>query len=338
MDWNEMRLLEVRSSTTTSRFNLFTLYAPDKRISWAQANGSRSSVAYVPAGVTASEQTDRQAQLLSLISARAGLFPRTLSQSLQSKLEPAYRPRREPSFGAFLFTLLLLVGVTVADVLFPVTPFRWVNWASAGSLALATGAAVVSRLHLARADPTVLSPASPPAAVAPSLDTPEISYTLSWSVPPVSRLVGFFIGVCLAINLLPCGWVLRQDKSVSMGSFALGCTLGALGLIGAVLAFYAAANGTTRIHADSAGLSRYKGRRRRSIAWSSVEDITWRGSCSRQFFYLVKGEEPTSLISWLAGPPAASAGPPADGSMLIGGDELAALVAARTGQQIHVRT
>jgi hypothetical protein len=167
------------------------------------------------------------------------------------------------------------------------------------------------------------------------------------------------VGVCLAVNLIPGGWVLWQyvqeagytvfgaqppplfeDVFVNAtGSLVLAPLLGLFGAVGVGLVYGAAiAGGATRIRADRDGLTRDRGRRQLMLLWSSVQDISWGAGRRGQFAYLVKGDVPTSVISWPAGPQPASARPPEDGAMPIGGDELAALVAAQSGQQIRVRT
>jgi hypothetical protein len=92
------------------------------------------------------------------------------------------------------------------------------------------------------------------------------------------------------------------------------------------------------IRVDRDGLTVISGRRLQLMAWSSVQEIWWGAGRRGKFSYLVKSDVPTFQIRWTAGPQAAhAASPPEDGSVPIGPDELAALVAARCGQVIRLR-
>jgi hypothetical protein len=358
MTWTEMRLLEVEKGSSPGN-RRFSLYAPGKRIAWTEYSAP-VGVEYVPARASLTEQALRQAKLLSLVSARTGLAAHTLTRAMEHKAAPALAAKQRSNSGALLFLIVLLVGFTAADVVVPATPFHWVNWASAGSLALATLALIVAVLWsavTARAHPAY---ATPPSAGAPSLDAHGVAYSLSWNIPLVTRLVMMGIGVCLAVNVIPGVWVLWQyvqeagytlfgsqppptspDGFVSAtGSVVIASFLGIFGGGAGVGLIYGAAIAcrTTRIRADRDGLTRDRGRRQFMLLWSSIQDISWGAGRRGQFAYLVKGDTPISLISWPAGPQVASSSPPEDDTVPIGGDELAALVAARTGRQIRVRT
>jgi hypothetical protein len=345
-----MRLLELGGASIRRRF---ILYAPGKCIEWTDYSANYAmdlGSGYVPAGATASEQTLRQAKLLSLISVHTGLAPRTLRKSMQR--DPASSPgaQRRTVVVVFFVCVLIMVGIMVVDIVFPITPYRWVNWASAGSLALATLVLSVFSARLAKTNRRLPEQATPPSASAPPLDGSGIRYTLSWKSPLLRRLVGIGLGVCLLVNLLPALWVLlpalfgssfqpvSENASPSIGTFVLAGTLALFGVMGAGLAYSAATTGTLRIQADTDGLTIDIGRRREVILWSSIQDISWGAGRTSQFAYLVKGDVPTAMISWSAGLQGASASPPEDGTVPIGGDELAALVASRTGLVLRVRT
>lgn len=349
--WDEMRLLEVDRGDTTSK-RRFALYAQGKRIGWTEYTAGLGAE-YVPVGATASEMTLRQAALLSLIAARTGLTPRTLAKTLESKPAPAHAAKRSSDAVALLVLTLVLAGITAADFLFPVTPFTWVNWISAGSLALATLSLIIASLRTALARSTLPAHTSPPSVGAPSLDAPGVAYVLSWRTPLVWRLLMIFIGLCLAVNLVPGVWLLlmqfalllpgfhpqllSDDVFAIMGRYALAFALGMVGLIGLGLVYGGVIAATAHIRADKDGLTTGSGRRQQLMPWSSVQDISWGPGRRGQFAYLVKSDVPTFQISWPAGPQVASASPPSDGAVPIGADELAALVAARIGKPIRVR-
>ena len=351
MAWDEMRLLEVDRGDTTSK-RRFALYAQGKRIDWTEYTAGLGAE-YVPVGATASEMTLRQAALLSLIAARTGLTPRTLAKTLESKPAPARAAKRSSNAAALLVLSLFMAGITAADFLFPVTPFPWVNWISAGSLALATLCLITASLWTALSRSTLPAQSSPPSVGAPSLDAPGVAYVLTWRTPLGRRLLLIFIGLCLAFNLVPGVWTLLQQFGLLLpgfhpqllsenvftiiGRFVLAFTLGLIGLIGLGLAYGGMIAATVRIRADKDGLTTGSGRRQQLMPWSSVQDISWGPGRRGQFAYLVKSDVPTFQISWPAGPQVASASPPSDGAVPIGADELAALVAARIGKPIRVR-
>lgn len=201
MAWDEMRLLEVVSGDLQSQ-RRFALYAPCKRIRWAEYR-SGLGAEYVPVDVTASEMTLRQAALLSLITAKTGLAPRTLAKTLERRPATARTVKRSSQAVTLLVFALILAGIAVADFFFSVTPVPWVNWVSTGSLALATLCLIVASVWMALAKPTLPAHARPPSVGAPSLDAPGVSYILSWRTPLLRRLALICIGLCLAVNLVP---------------------------------------------------------------------------------------------------------------------------------------
>jgi hypothetical protein len=105
---------------------------------------------------------------------------------------------------------VIVAGVAAATILFPITPFLWMNWASAGSLALLTCALLVITLRGALGRRRAPAHATPPTVGAPSLEAPGISYVLSWKMPLVRWLIVFSIGMCLALNLIPGAVVVAQ--------------------------------------------------------------------------------------------------------------------------------
>lgn len=350
MAWDEMRLLEVDKGDAQSQRH-FALYTQGKRIGWAEYR-SGLGTQYVPVGATASEMALRQAALLSLIAARTGLAPRTLTKALKRKPASARAAKRSSSAVLLLVGALFLAGITAADVLFPVTPFTWVNWVSAGSLALTTLCLIVASLWTALARRTLPAHASPLSVGAPSLDTPEVAYILGWRTPLLRRLLLIFIGLCLAFNLVPGAWMLilqlapflpdyhseflTDDIFTFMGRFALALVLGIFGAMGLGLAFQGARAATISIRADKHGLRTGIGPREQLIVWSRVQDISWGPGGSGQFASLVKSDVPTFQITWPAGPQVASTSPPSNDAIPIGADELAALVEPQIGKSIRV--
>lgn len=351
MAWDEARLLEAVSGDANA-FRRFSLYASGKRIGWAEYM-TRLGGDYVPAHISSSEMTLRQTALLNLVVARTGLPLRTLAKSLQSKPAPARTVKRSPNAVALLVFALILAGIAVVDFFFPVTPVPWLNWVSTGSLAFLIVCLIIASLWTALARSALPAHASPPSVGAPSFDAPGVVYVLSWRPPQLRRLALICIGLCLAFNLIPSVLTLLLSFGLSlpgshpqflsdgvytfMGRFVLGFVLALVGLVGLAMAYGGMIVTTFRIRADKDGLTTGSGRRQQIMAWSSVQDISWGSGGRGQFTYLVKSDVPTFQISWSAGPQAANVNPPGNGAIPIGGDELAALVAARIGKPIRVR-
>jgi len=307
---------------------------------------------YVPVGATASAIILRQAALLGLIAARTGLAPRTLAKSLKSKPKPARATNRSTNAIVLLVVALVVAGAAAADFLLPMTPLTWVNWVSVGSLAFLTLCLIFASLRAALAPRTLPAHASSPSVGAPVPNVPGVSYVLSWRTAPLTRLLLFIIGLFLAFNLIPGAWalfmlftpflpghetqLLSESAFAMLGRYLLAFALAIFGVIGLGLAFVGARAATTSIRADKDGLTTRTGPSEQLMAWSSVQDISWGLGAGGKFAYLVKSDVPTLQISWVAGLQP-SAIPPSDGAIPIGPDELAALVAARTGKSIRVR-
>src|SRR5579859_4398923 len=128
--WREVILFEVSG---VSGYATFALYAPGKCVTWGEywpGNGSQ----YSPAGATESEMALRQAALLNLVTARTGLEPRTLAESLRRDFIGV--PASAPQAGAFVFAILalLMACLAIGEYRFPITPYAWANRPSVGAL------------------------------------------------------------------------------------------------------------------------------------------------------------------------------------------------------------
>ena len=85
MDWDEAWLLEVVGADANA-VRRFYLYAPGKRIGWAEYM-ARFGADYAPANISSSEMILRQNALLNLVVARTGLPLRTLAKGI-AKAQP----------------------------------------------------------------------------------------------------------------------------------------------------------------------------------------------------------------------------------------------------------
>lgn len=84
-----MRLFEVHGAqslkSATPVIVGFAIYAPDKRIDWRPAYPPADRL---PIGATPMEHAQRLAALVSIVTARTGLEPRTLNLALQRVMPP----------------------------------------------------------------------------------------------------------------------------------------------------------------------------------------------------------------------------------------------------------
>jgi hypothetical protein len=172
-------------------------------------------------------------------------------------------------------------------------------------------------------------------------------------MPLVRRVAFIFFGLCLAINLIPAAWMfLNQSGVVFPGShvymiangafagvahFVLTVILALFGIFGLGMLIAGVRTSKISIKADKDGLTTTKGGHQRLTPWSSIADISWRPGAMGQFVYRVKSNVSPYFIFWPAGPHLTRAFPPGEGAVPIGADELAALVAARSGKPIEVR-
>ena len=368
MDWDEARLLEAVGADANA-FRRFYLYAPGKRIGWAEYM-ARFGADYVSAGISSSEMTLRQVALLNLIVARTGLPPRTLAKSMAktepgsaaptgiaamqgSLLVPASEGKRSSTGITLLVIALIVVGIAVADFFVPITSVPWVNWGSTGSLVFAALILIIASVRELGAGNVVSAHAQPPSAAAPSLAAPGAMYVFSWRVPAFRRLGFIALGLCLGINLIPCAWVALQMFGLYLPGthpqviadapttfivrVILTFTLALFGVMGLGVALGGMIAGTGRVRASEEGLATENGRLKRLIPWSSIQDISWGAGSRGQFSYLVKTDVPTIQASWPADSQAAHVIPPDGGALPIGAHELAALVAAQIGKPIRIR-
>ncbi|HEU5348671.1 MAG TPA: hypothetical protein VFU63_08670 [Ktedonobacterales bacterium] len=356
MDWDEVRLLEAVGADANAA-RRFYLYALGKRISWAEYR-VRFGADYVPADISSSEMTLRQNALLNLVVVRTGLPLRTLAKTLQKRPASSGELRRSTSVSIQLVCALILLGILAVDYLIPISPIPWLKWVSTGALALAALCTISLAVRTAFARSASLTHSMPLSAGAPSLDAPGLVYTLRWR-PSLGRRVALIaLGLSFAISLVPAvlllllallalgvalpGYqpqILHGDGGdfTVMGRFGLAMVHGLVGIVGVGLVYGGAIAARVRIRANQDGLAIIAGPHERVMAWSSVQEISWGTGRYGQSAYLVKGNDPTLQISWPAGPHVTSASLPGDGTVPIGADELAALVAARISKPIRVR-
>lgn len=351
IDWDEARLLEVVGGDANA-WRRYSLYAPGKRISWAEYM-ERFGADYVPAHISSSEMTLREAALLNLVVARTGLPMRTFAKSLQRRPVSSDVLKRSTSVIIYLVFALILAGITAADLLIPVPPLLLLQWVSIGALAIVVLSIVIAAIWTAFARRVSSTHATPPSAGAPSLRAPGVAYILSWRPPLRRRLALVALGVCFVPNLIPAVLMMMLALGIALpgyhsqfsyegdftvlGRFGLAIVHGILGIVGGALIYGATITAIARIRANKDGLTIITGKRERVMAWSSVQDISWGVGSGGQFSYLVKTDVPTVQASWPAGPQTASGDPTSHGAVPIGADELAALVAAQIDKPIRVR-
>ncbi|HET8908363.1 MAG TPA: hypothetical protein VFN11_15515, partial [Ktedonobacterales bacterium] len=151
---------------------------------------------YVPAHISSSEMTLREAALLNLVVARTGLPMRTFAKSLQRRPVSSDVLKRSTSVIMYLVFALILAGITAADLLIPVPPLLLLQWVSIGALANVVLSIVIAAIWTAFARRVSSTHATPPSAGSPSLRAPGVAYILSWRPPLRRRLALVALGVC----------------------------------------------------------------------------------------------------------------------------------------------
>ncbi len=182
--WDEVRLFEVIGPQGNA-LRSFALYAPSKSVIWRDYWTGVGSE-YAPAGATGIENAQRLAALLNLVTARTGLEPRTLAKSLRRDLIGVPASAWQINALASAIFALFFWALAIGEYRFPITPYPWANWPSVAALGiLAVFLTVLTAMTALRRRRAAID--GPPAVAAPSLDSPNSAYSLSWRVPEPRR-------------------------------------------------------------------------------------------------------------------------------------------------------
>jgi len=355
--WPDARLLEVWSSTLSGRnhqhWRGYTLYSREARIEWEEY--PESSTWAIPDGVLRDEMAQRQRALLALIQARSGLTPRTFNPNLQqaSSPNPAVAPltaatRRFSVAGVSVLLAIaaVLVVISSAGLLLPLTGIFALDFCVALIFCLSGGGVLIYTLRLllrpTRPEPLMdyRLPPVPPII----LEREAVSLAQPW--PLSARVQGLAIAmvggiVCAAgvvgvVRAIGSGFG-DSSSVLTVGAFhyVLACLVALLGLLLLFVAGNDVVQRATYVEATPDGLNQRMGKRGETLAWAEVESVVARMSGGRVTGFQAHHEGTGTAIEW--SPTARiSARIVGAGGISITGEELAALVIARSGRTLIV--
>jgi hypothetical protein len=172
-------------------------------------------------------------------------------------------------------------------------------------------------------------------------------YALSFALQWRWRLALAVLGTLLLVNAVPVLLVVAPDSVRSLApngllpqvSGALGSALAFLlmlyGLTGLALLLVAQDYASSTVRADAVGVTRRIGKASTSLAWDDIERVSASSRRGRMSAYSVTGNLGRTIISWPAQSSALRALMPAPDAMPVTPEELAALVASRSGKALE---
>jgi hypothetical protein len=354
--WSDARLLEVWSSALSRRerqhWRGYTLYSRTARIEWQEY--AEPYTWAIPDGISRDELAQRQRALLTLIQARSGLTPRSFNPDLQQASEPspavaplttATRRFSVAGVSALLAIAAVLVVIGSATLLLPLTSIVALDFCVALVFGLSGGGVLVFTLLMmvrpARTDLPVDYHLPP----VPPITLERDAVTLAWRWPLSARAQGLAIAVvgglvCAAgvIGVISAvGNGFGDSTSILSGStlhYLIGCVVALLGLLVFALAWSDVVKRSWYVEVTHEGLSRRVGKRGETLAWAEIETVIAHMSSGRVTGFQARHAGTDTAIEW---PPIARAPARARG-IAISGEELAALVLARSGRTLTVKT
>lgn len=339
--WADMRLLEVSQPIKSgggARF--FTIYGPDPRTSvyWQYFRQPRRKRLRLES--SREEFETRQRSLLALIASRTSLQPRTFSVELTRDEELARQPVR--SYRWLAYSLRYgLVGVplllAVAVLALPLTHNPLLDGYAATTSALFGIAVLVSfrrTLMPGRAPspppaPRYTLPAAPPLATEPI----EVTYRRRFT----GRLQDFAIGLVLVPDVVPAFAAELNAGSFPLQGFAMHVVAFLtflLALVGIAALINAFTGRRATLAASTSGLTERRGRDKMELPWDSILllELELDKDEPEQFSVLSRDGDtltwPARGVIWRPSRP---------GHPLISAEELAAVVAQRSGVQLTIK-
>jgi hypothetical protein len=368
LPWEEIRVLEVRSSSRASRN--YMLYGARTSAGWTETEGVIAMQDFAPDGITREEMTYRLQALLDLIGVRMGLRPRTFSKRLQAipaagTESPASQPGASrvsgQQVGCAAFLVLFAaapIALAVAVLRVPFSGIQALNDVMAASLCLTAllivGVAVWT-VAMARRTPRAAGKYVPTSA--PPSGADDGRCTLAYAIPTRIRLTFLITGLLLCLDILPFTAVAAATLvSELLGSvqhviggtpghvefFTFGKVLGYFMIPftvgGPIFLWFSLRFATFTLYADTRGLPLHARSRRETLLWESAEKLTATRRGDRIIGYAAKGGR--VQITW-----------PSDTGRLrlrhiasstdvmpITPEELMALAMARTGLAVELLT
>jgi Flp pilus assembly protein TadB len=345
--WGEMQLIEVSlSSSLSTPYCEYKLFARVTTVEWTDYNRSNWETT---TGLTRPVFEERHQALLDLIAARTGLLPRTFEKKLQRGVSATSSEsgRFVPLRNAGCLTILLLaaLGFGIALILAPLSTSATLNLLVGGAFGagIAYGGIDTVLGSLARRRRRREAPGDLDLA---TLDDGTV-YVLIRRRSLPARIASLLTGLLLAVDLLPVvvlwfpavGQALMTDAELRItdgfGMIAayilLACGLfGVLGVIGALR------SAATQFRADATALSQaMRGRERGRIRWEAIADMrVWKLADGSRFYWASDSGRHTTIV-WNDGPPDATRVTNV-GDVLVSGEQLAAIVARRSGVPLAV--
>ncbi len=352
--WDQARLLEVWDTRPYTggrqHWRGYTLYSAAARIEWQEFPASYPQA--TPDGIARDELIQRQRALLALIHTRTGLTPRTFDDTFQ--LKDASIPPRRFSLSGTAFALAIAAAflfAAIAALALPLTHYPFLNLYVAITIAPIGLTILVFFFRSLVSSPTSpasrVSPPAPPLPPPPpiALGAPDQIVALSHTLSLRSRLSGLFGGLLGAVDLVAAvlgGIVENASPSHASVFSTAGLRLLAAAIIIAIPAFIVLVLGwadvfkrATTLQADATGMSKRTGNKETLITWHEIEAVTARAKHGKYTTFAVVADNDDVTIDWLASPGSAHArrNPP---SLAISGEELAALVVARSGRTLTI--
>jgi hypothetical protein len=264
-------------------------------------------------------------------------------------------------FGAYL-SILLAIG----EYFHPITNSQtaWAEWASLASLALLALLLVAVAARVKKTARVANRPLTRPEVTPPPLsylDAPGNAYVFTWRQRRRVNPLAILGGLLLCVNLMTVivsisgALVVTQAPPATVDAFSLAmCVfLGIVGFLGPAILIgrLGIFKQEATIRVDAAGVTSKITRPHIAdfIPWSDICQVYWSPDASHFGFtpcyVAVRSLEPDAYaderrhdqaVVWPTDPQFFATPDFTDGAQLIGPDELAALVAERIGQPVHV--
>lgn len=355
--WDEMRLFEVEERIySTSRLRHFRVYGRRDIAEWRDAPSNNG--VYAPEGMTPVEMAFRLAAMVDVVHARTGLVPRTFSKALLVE-KPSEKPVRRGRTARLATTLtimvlaLVTVGFGAATLALPLTTSDTLNALIALSLAATCAVLVVfplaATVRLIRDRRLFPRDGNYPGTYHPLAappDAPDAIYALAFGQTWPARIANGAFGLVLTVNALPFLLILTTNLAIILPLPMLPTTptgmntvlvvvLGFYGVFGVALVGAALRRRPATFRTDAAGISMIRGVIPVVLTWRDVAAIVARVRRGKIDSFAVKDSAGKRVFAWPARSTALRIILPAKGAQPITPEELAALVAKRSGHEIE---
>jgi hypothetical protein len=344
-----MRLLEVRTASGVPDAPwCYSAFGTRTYVEWR----NRTQRGFEPRGITPDVAAERAQAIADLVNARTGLVPHTFSRTLRAPVGQGNPRPRDSAWiiGAWILGLIgtgaaALAATAVALPLTNSAPLNLLIVAPLAVLALGSAAVVAQDLRTGGAQGNVGPPLDLAGRLALPPDRDAAVYALRFSIAWRVRLAFAALGAMLLIDGIP--WMLAMapgapgslapdgsPRVIGPVGYVVVVPLGLYAILGLVLLLESMSRGATTLRADATGLT-VLGPQHRNLAWDHVDGVQGRVRHSRVVGYSVCDDTDRQTIHWPARPDALRPLPPSADATQVTPDELAALVAQRSGKPIE---